>query len=279
MSAKARNQALSIAATAVDVSHWIAERFTTPTPNVPQLFDLAPTLAADALRREWGLGEAPLPHSIDLLEAHGVRVFSLPTEIEDADANSFWRDGQPFVLLNRSKSSERTRFDVGHELGHLTMHDEGSESGKQAEREANKFASALLMPQADVLARIPQGPTLSDLISLKRRWGVSLSALTYRVHELELSSDWQYRDHFIDISRRGFRTEEPDGLPAERSQILDKIIAACASRGASLADIADQLSLPANDVRAMFFDLQILAGSSTRPPPVRTSRPDLHVVV
>lgn len=60
------------------------------------------------------------------------------------------------IFLNVHKSAERLRFDLAHELGHLVMHG-GSlhvEPGKEKEQAANDFASAFLMPRADVLGSI-----------------------------------------------------------------------------------------------------------------------------
>ncbi|RBI65406.1 hypothetical protein DQ400_18155 [Vreelandella sulfidaeris] len=50
-----------------------------------------------------------------------------------------------FVFLNIQKSSEHSRFDAAHELGHLTLHKHAGAHGKEAEREANAFASSLCL--------------------------------------------------------------------------------------------------------------------------------------
>jgi len=56
-------------------------------------------------------------------------------------------------FLNTLKQSERGRFDAGHELGHLVLHQHGSPNGGQEiERAANDFAAAFLMPRSSVLA-------------------------------------------------------------------------------------------------------------------------------
>ncbi len=67
------------------------------------------------LRFEWELGYSRIPNMVHLLEAHGVRVFSLPEHLSDVDAFSFWWQGTPFVLLNTRKSAEPGRFDADHE--------------------------------------------------------------------------------------------------------------------------------------------------------------------
>lgn len=43
-----------------------------------------------------GYGENPLPEMTSLAEAHGIRLFSLPTVGRDVDAFSFMFDGVPY---------------------------------------------------------------------------------------------------------------------------------------------------------------------------------------
>ena len=86
----------------------------------------------------------------------------------EVDAFSMWRQETPFVFLNTQKSAERTRFDAAHELGHLVLHRHGSPQGQDAEREANAFASAFLMPRASVLANAPRMATLDHLIPAEK---------------------------------------------------------------------------------------------------------------
>ena len=126
-----------------------------------------PETAAEIVRQEWGLGTKPIPNLLHLMEAKGVRVFSLAQECREVDAFSLWRK-QPFVFLNTQKSAEHSRFDAAHELGHLVMHwHHELPQGKQVEREANDFAGALLMPASGILANVPRNPTLPQLLRLK----------------------------------------------------------------------------------------------------------------
>jgi len=69
------------------------------------------------LRRLWGLGELPIKNIIHLLEAKGIRVFSLSIDSAQVDAFSMWHVNRPFVFLNTKKSCEHSRFDVAHKLG------------------------------------------------------------------------------------------------------------------------------------------------------------------
>ena len=84
----------------------------------------------------------PIKNMIHLLEARGVRVLSLSIDTAQLDAFSMWHADTPFVFLNTKKSCEHSRFDVGHELGHLVLHRHAGAKGQEVEREANAFASA-----------------------------------------------------------------------------------------------------------------------------------------
>ncbi len=186
MTASTREAALASGAIAMLLHDWMERRFALPPCDLPDLRQEDPETAAITLRHEWGLGEKAVRNIVHLLESKGVRVFSM-AESTDVDAFSLWRDATPFVFLNTLKSAEHSRFDAAHELGHLVLHREAGVHGKQAEHEANRFASAFLMPRSSILERAPVFPSLSALIQLKKQWIVSVAALAYRLHALKLN--------------------------------------------------------------------------------------------
>ncbi|MET7605145.1 XRE family transcriptional regulator [Streptomyces avermitilis] len=238
---------------------WIDERFRLPAANVPSLGKPDPETAAGMVRTRWGLGEAPAPNMVHLLEAHGVRVFSLDPDHAEVDAFAVWRNGVPFVFLNTLKSAERGRFDAAHELGHLVMH--GSEhacSGPEAERQANDFASAFLMPRASVLGHMPSGAHVDQILRAKRIWNVSAMALTYRMHDLHLLSDWQYRSTCAELSRLGYRSGEPQGMSQrETSQVLTKVFTALRSKHVRPWSVAADLGLTSEEMNRLMFGLTL----------------------
>jgi transcriptional regulator with XRE-family HTH domain len=115
MLAKERDSALASGALAFLLSDWIDQRFDLPQVNLIELADEDPEVAARSLRQEWALGERPVPNMVHLLEARGVRVFSLAENTRTVDAFSMWRADRPFVFLNMMKTPEHSRFDAAHE--------------------------------------------------------------------------------------------------------------------------------------------------------------------
>lgn len=278
LTAGQRDAARSAGRIALLLADWIEHRFELPEPQVPSLPTLDPETAAEVVRARWGLGVAPLGNLVRLLEAHGVRVFSLATECAEVDAFSFaWRR-TPYVLLNTGKTGERGRFDAAHELGHLVLHSEYRlPQGPGAEQEANRFAAAFLMPRASVLAHNLAGATIDRILAAKQTWRVAAMALTHRLHELDLISDWGYRTACVDLSRRGFRTSEPGGIARETSPLLASVLHALRAEGTSPADVARELHLTVAELNRHVFGLvpTAIAGTATPTPP---ARPALTIV-
>jgi Zn-dependent peptidase ImmA (M78 family) len=191
---------------------------------------------------------------IHLLEAKGVRVFSLAENAVEVDAYSVWRGKRPCVFLNTIKSCERRRFDAAHELGHLVLHKHAAPVGIEAEKEANAFASAFLMPAASMktLGRIT---SIDQLIEAKRKWIVSVAAMAYRLHDLRLMTDWNYHMLCVEMSRRKYRTNEPFGARPETSQVWQKVFAERRKDGRGLQELADTLLVPAEELVKLVFGL------------------------
>lgn len=254
-----RNQVLAAGSIAMDLNAFIEERFDLPPVDLPDLSDYVdePEAAAAALRSLWELGEKAIPNTIALLEVHGVRVFSLVEELREVNAFSVWIGKRPFVFLNMTKSAEASRFDAMHELAHLVLGHRDRDVRK-AESEAHKFSAAMLMPATDVLASTPAGVTLSGLVKLKRRWGVSVSALAHRLNDLGVLGPWPYRNMCIDISTRGYRTHEPNAMEPEASRVLAKVFSGLRSEGTTVVDIAEELAIPKSEINSLIFGLAIL---------------------
>lgn len=250
-------------AIAFKVNEWIEERFSLPQADLPNLSDLEPEEAAATLRRVWGLGNAPIPNMIHLMESKGIRFFSLAEETRDVDAFCTWYEGKPFVFLNTIKSAERSRFDAAHELGHLvrdlyTMQ-HGLSHGSEMERQADAFAAAFLMPKESIVVNQPPAYTIKYLLKLKHYWGVSLAALAYRFNSLGLVSEWNYRSLCIEIAKSGYRTNEPEPMERETSQLLTKVLDILHSRKQGRREIAEYLSLSVDEIDASTFKLTRLS--------------------
>lgn len=282
---RAKSAVRSSARIAVELRRWIDERFVTPAVDVPSIdAHMSPELAAEHVRARWGIESTnSIPNSIHLLESRGVAVFSLPPDYRDVDAFSFWWRERPYVMLSTMKSGERSRFDAAHELGHLVMHrnEEYGRDWRTTEREANRFASAFLMPRDSVIRHIVYPATTDRIIRGKRRWKVAAMALAYRLHEMEILSEWTYRQIVLELGRLGYRSGEPDGIVHETSQLLAKVFSALRADKIPLAAAAKELSVSSDELRDLTFGLLVRSASAdhrTETDEMAGERPRLRLV-
>jgi Zn-dependent peptidase ImmA (M78 family)/DNA-binding XRE family transcriptional regulator len=268
MTAQIRDRALGAASLGIEFGKELTRHFNLPSVNVPDLAHLDPEGAAEALREVWGLGVKPIKNMVHLVEKHGVRVFSLNEDATSIHAFCVWEEDLPFVFLSRNRTVERSRYNCAHELGHLVLHRERDCTGPEAEKEANQFASAFLMPRESIRATCCQGMTFLQVVAQKQRWGVAAAALAYRLHspEINLLSDWQYKRIAIEISRRG-RLTEPEPIEGEEvSLVLRLVFQALAEKRISLQTIARDLCFPENDLSELTFGLGLsLVGGTNSP--------------
>jgi Zn-dependent peptidase ImmA (M78 family) len=276
MTASQRDTACSAGRIAFLINDWIEEHFRLPAADVPSLPKLDPETAAEVVRARWGQGQDPISNVIHLLESHGIRVYSLAAECAEVDAFSLYWHGTPFAFLNMMKSGERGRFDGAHELGHLVLHTEHRvPHGPDAEQEANRFASAFLMPAHSVIAHRLANATTDQILQAKHAWKVSAMALTYRLHELGLLTDWGYRTACVNLSRLGYRSGEPGGIPHETSQLLSKVLRSLRDEGSSPAQVSADLAVSVTELNSHVFGLIPTAlpggadGEPRRRPPLR----------
>jgi len=275
MTAVERDAALSAGSLAYEMADWTKERFSLPIADILDLsHERNPEAAARTLRQYWSIGERPIANMIKLMEAKGVRVFSLAENTTNVDAFSCWRNNESYIFLNTFKTTEHSRFDAAHELAHLVLHRHGGPNqGRPAELEAHAFAASFLMPRDDVLAMIPFVTSLNQVVKAKARWGVSVSALAYRLHRLKVLTDWQYRSFCIQINRN-YGKSEPNGLPPERSSVWQMVLSELWRERITRSHVAAQLCLPEAEIENLLFGLT----GEVNPPVRAEGRPNLKAV-
>jgi Zn-dependent peptidase ImmA (M78 family) len=177
--------------------------------------------AAEAARDWMKLGRDPIASVVETLEARGVHVFQwdAPEGFEGLSAIVRDSDGRNIgagIVLRTGGCGERHRFTAAHEAGHLFLK---IASSLNVEKVCHRFAGAFLIP-ADTL-REEVGVTrtrilLPELLLLKSRFGISVQALLMRLLETGIISRDYARQCFEAIEQCGWKTEEPEPLPAEQ---------------------------------------------------------------
>jgi transcriptional regulator with XRE-family HTH domain len=191
--------------------------------------------AAEDLRDVWELGRDPVDKMVDVLEDHCFHVL----EVEAADQFDGMSavaevDGQPVavaVVTRKGVCRERQRLSLGHELGHLVL---TPRHEVDEEKAAYRFGAAFLAPRETLLREVGSRRTdftSEELFILKHRFGMSLAALIYRLHDLRVIGDRYYQDWWRYITKMGWRKEEPQETPAEEPRWLTQSTLRAVSEG------------------------------------------------
>lgn len=200
-----------------------------PRPAPPRKLD--PHVFARTMRQNLGIAEdAPVPSVIDALEAFGIRVIEVPTELR-IDGFAAMLGDEPIVVLNPARSDDRIRLNASHEFFHVLL-------GHCAEESANKldntevkgdedlaFACArhFLLPRPQ-LQEAFDGESFVKLVKFKEKFGISVSAMIYAARQERILSDKTARFLWIEISRRGWRENEPGNVRPDRATRFEQLV-------------------------------------------------------
>ncbi|HNH81475.1 MAG TPA: XRE family transcriptional regulator [Acidobacteriota bacterium] len=205
--------------------------------------------AAKELRRVWQLGNQPISNFPEILEERGIKLLllDLPSKVSGMTMKIQRVNGGTVlvIVLNATHSGERQRFSGGHELGHNVLALAGL---PDEEKPCHRFAGAFWAP-ADTLYREVgerrQQISFDELFALKKLFGLSIQALIYRMKDLGIISDGLFTDLFVDLSKRGWRKEEPKPVPRLESNRFNRLClravaegAISPSKGAELLDVS-----------------------------------------
>jgi Zn-dependent peptidase ImmA (M78 family)/transcriptional regulator with XRE-family HTH domain len=230
-----------------------------PTSALPTLDVEAfgsPERVAATVRSHWGLPPGPIKDLTAIVERAGAIVGTSDFGGASISGMTFRVPGQPpLVLVNAGHPADRMRYTLAHELGHLVMHRFPTAS---MEKEADEFASSLLMPRQDLApAFAGRRVTLALLASLKREWRVSMQSLLVRAKSMNFVNDNQNRYLWQQISSHGWRLSEPPELdfPHEKPKVLESIISAHLNNlGYTLADLTNLVPMYESEFKRLYGD-------------------------
>ena len=202
----------------------------------------------------WAIPSGALVDLTGYIERAGIFVFHADLEPIDVDGLTLRLPGlPPIIVLNRHLLGDRLRFTLAHELGHLVMQ---SVPSPDMEKEANEFASALLIPADDIRPYL-QGRRidLSLLALLKPVWRVSMAALLGTAKNLNYLGPGQAQSLWKLFSARRYRLRVPYefDIPVEKTNLDQQLISAHISGlGYSMDDLGKLLSFSSEDICSMY---------------------------
>lgn len=208
---------------------------------------------AALVRSIWRTPNGPIRNLVALVEATGTPILLADLGHEKLGAMSL--PGAEFsghiILLNKQLPASAQRFALAHEIGHLVMH-QGVASADM-EREADSFASALLLPADEVRPKL-RNVAFRDLGTLKAFWRVSLAALIYRANALGVITERHYRTLNMELNKLpNGRRREPGEFPVEQPALIKNVINAYLEEGYSVSQIARLMIVREQDLRTKYL--------------------------
>ena len=180
-----------------------------------------PEEIAQMVRATWSIPPGPVANLSHFVEAAGAIIVPVSFGTDRLDAVSLWpRMLPPLLFVNRDAPADRQRFNVAHEVGHLVMHRIPTPN---AEEEADRFASELLMPSREIKAEL-RGLSLHKALRLKRKWRASIAALVMKAKETKAITPRKTKTLFTELSRLGYRKVEPGQFEHDECKTLAKLV-------------------------------------------------------
>ena len=180
--------------------------------NFPQMdideFE-SPEEIARLLRKAWRLPRGPILNLVDAIECAGGIVVQCDLGTPKIDAVSQLATGLPPILfLDRGKPTDRCRFTLAHEIGHIVMH---TVPTPNAEKEADRFAAEFLMPEREIACDL-QELTIAKAANLKLKWRVAVQTIIRHRKDVGAIENARYTSLSVRISQLGYRRKsaKPD---------------------------------------------------------------------
>jgi Zn-dependent peptidase ImmA (M78 family) len=213
-----------------------------------------PETIAGLVRAHWKVPKGPLMDLTLLVERAGVLVAHSAFGGASVSGVTFSARGlPPLIVLNDEQPADRLRFTLAHELGHLVMHRFPSPT---MEEEAHTFASALLMPAADIRPYlIGRRIDLERLAALKPEWKVAMQALLMRATALGLVTKHQAQYLWKQINARRLRLREPPELDfdPERPTVISSMLRLhMDALGYSIEELAQMLHVRVSTLNGLY---------------------------
>jgi transcriptional regulator with XRE-family HTH domain len=104
---------------------------------------------ARAVRAKWKLPHGPINNVVRTIEAARGIVVPINFGSRLIDATSIWPPKMPPIFfMGTNFPTDRIRFSLSHELGHIIMHQDSP--NPYQEYQADEFAAEFLMPENDI---------------------------------------------------------------------------------------------------------------------------------
>lgn len=153
---------------------------------------------ANQVRSMLNLGVDGISNVIEVLEENGIKVIEISEDESFEGLSGYANDVIPVIVVNKNLNSERKRFALLHELGHLLMRFGSEMQAKEIESACNTFASELLLPSSVLISRIGikrHDISLAELSDIQKQYGISIDAIMEAMRRLDVITNRRFEGY------------------------------------------------------------------------------------
>ena len=135
---------------------------------------------ANSVRQKLGLGVDGISNVIEVLEDNGIKIIEVSESESFEGLSGYANDNIPLIVINCNLTSERKRFTLLHEFGHLLMKFGQDVSNKFMEDACNTFAREILLPSGILKSRLGKSRhdiSLAELTDIQKQYGISIDSI------------------------------------------------------------------------------------------------------
>jgi len=206
---------------------------------------------ASRVRCDLNVALAPIVSVVSLLEFNGIMIIDLELDDDFSGTCTSVQD-RKVIVINSKMSSEKTRYTLFHELGHLLMN---FAVDVDEEKLCNAFADEMLIPSdrlLEIMGNVRNDISLSELASIQKEYGVSIDVLMNKACQLGIITNRRYtlfrkkmKDNesfkaFVDASR----------IPADQTVMFVRLVyRALCDELITFSKAASYLNISINELR------------------------------
>ncbi len=202
--------------------------------------------AALGLRSTLNLGIDPIANLIDVLEDHYIHIIEVDASEAFDGISAVARDTDDNLLAaaiatRSGVPGDRQRLNITHELGHLIL---DLRKDIDPEKAAFRFGAAFLAPAEQLRRDVGEKRNRiqkDELFYLKKRYGMSIQAMLFRLKDLRIITETYYRQWCIQINKFGWKKCEPIEILPEKPERFHQQVLRALSEELITETEADQL--------------------------------------
>ncbi|MBN2857449.1 MAG: ImmA/IrrE family metallo-endopeptidase [Candidatus Delongbacteria bacterium] len=216
--------------------------------------------AAETLRKAWDLGHDPIHNVIELMENNLIKVIEISASDNKFDGLSSFIDNKyPVIVINDGMNTERKRFTLLHELGHLLLEFKDDITEKDQEHFCNAFAGNMLLPSkvlSEDFGVKRERISLQEMKAVQENFGISIQAIIYRLVDEKIISKSSQEDFYKKYNSISGIKEEVDMqrycVPERSERFYRLVYRALTQELISIGKAASLLGKQLSEVRKNF---------------------------